>query len=113
MSKYVQHRSGDGEKWKLRDCGYNNSNHKTWVIDTDFSISTNCMELPRSEYVECSPPEEWEDVTVECDWGNAGEGMEAIIFHQGLRLLADRGYRLRKIKDMYNISYFIVERRKS
>lgn len=107
MSKYVQHRSGDGEKFEVHEEHFN-----AWSI---FLCKPGVPDyrLPKSEYVECSPPEEWQDVTEECDWGNAGEGMEAIIFHQGLRLLADRGYRLRKIKDMYNISYFIVERRKS
>ena len=104
MSKYVQHRSGDGEKWEVLT---------KWEDGFNARTSGRVYYLPSSEYVECSPPEEWQDVTEECDWGNAGEGMEAIIFHQGLRLLADRGYRLRKIKDMYNISYFIVERRKS
>ena len=110
MSKWVQHRSGDGEKWEVIGQG---GRTKDYELEWSVKKGEHCYNLPKSEYIECSPPEEWEDVTVECDWGNAGEGMEAIIFHQGLRLLADRGYRLRKIKDMYNISYFIVERRKS
>ena len=109
MSKWVQHKSGQGEKYVAED-----EYIYTWKVPIKERYSNLLRwDLPKSEYVECSPPEEWQDVTEECDWGNAGEGMEAIIFHRGLRLLADRGYRLRKIKDMYNISYFIVERRKS
>jgi len=67
MSKWVQHKSGVGEKWKLRDCAYNDQDHKTWVLEPNFSIASNFMELPRSEYIEVSPPVVWEDVT---DWFN-------------------------------------------
>ena len=66
MSRWVRHKSGQGEKWKVRDCSYNaNLRNRTWVIDCDFKISSNCMELPRSEYILTDPPEEWQDVTGE------------------------------------------------
>jgi hypothetical protein len=58
--RWVQHKSGQGEKWKVRDCIHNQlSDKQTWVIDNDVFG----LELPRSEYIECAPPEVWTDVT--------------------------------------------------
>lgn len=104
MKKYVQHISGQGEKWELRDCAYNeNNNKKTWVINSGFDISSNCMELPRSEFKPCDPPEEWEDVTKQF-------GSNDICIH----LSIDSAFlRVRKIDYFHNGPCFIVERKKS
>ena len=119
MSKWVQHKSGQGEKWEV-DERY--SEHNDFYRVRQPHDSQYVLRLPISEYIECSPPEEWEDVTAECDWGSAGEGLEATIFHSGLSLLAGRGYRLRRVKlypaelgtgDNRTKWAFIVERRKS
>ena len=118
MSRWVQHKSGQGEKWEVLET-------KTGFEEFEWRVKANshCYhhDLPKSEYIECPPPEEWEDVTAECDWGSAGEGLEATIFHSGLRLLAGRGYRLRRVKlypaelgtgDNRTKWAFIVEKRK-
>ena len=116
MSTWVQHKSGQGNKYEAME-----KREEYWAV----SSKSNCwyLRLPLDEYIECSPPEhEWVDVTAECDWGNAGEGLEATIFHSGLRLLAGRGYRVRKV-ELYKAhpesaqnctqQAFIVEKRKS
>lgn len=116
MKQYVQHISGQGEKWKLRDCKYNeNNNNKTWVIDAEFNISSNCMELPRSEYKICTPPEEWEDVTNDCEFN---DDLHHLVCEKS-RAVAGQyvgivpHYRFRKIDGCYRGSCFIVEKRKS
>jgi hypothetical protein len=62
MSKYVQHKSGHGEKWPLADCQLAGSN----VWDIAASTVSNYLVLPKSEYVEVPGPEVWVDVTSEC-----------------------------------------------
>ena len=54
MSKYVQHKSGVGEKWKVEG-----EEEDVWYIKREpFNLW-----LPRSEYLEVPGPERWEDVT--------------------------------------------------
>jgi hypothetical protein len=48
--KWIQHISGQGQKWELVS---------DWHWHNGFHF------LPKSEYVDCEPPEEWEDVTGE------------------------------------------------
>lgn len=125
MKKYVQHISGQGKKWELRECRYNENNNKeTWVINDG-------MELPRSEFKPCDPPEEWEDVTDACEidsYSNAAGEFYSILHLGGLHLISadgkprggdcnvmykKYGYRLRKIDHLHNGPCFIVERKKS
>lgn len=109
MKKYVQHISGQGEKWKVeRDENY------TWRA-TNTRILTD---LPKSEYKICTPPEEWEDITRECEWTHECYDSWYIKAANGDRIEAYRNgpYRVRKIDLLYehcNHAYaFIVERRK-
>lgn len=52
MSRWVQHISGQGEKWEVRD-GYN-------PLNSDWSVygknRADRHYLPKSEYLECQPP---------------------------------------------------------
>ena len=58
MSKWVQHRSGDGEKWEVITIMNGND---YWVVHNQGRNTE--LKLPLSEYIECSPPEAWVDVT--------------------------------------------------
>lgn len=65
--QYVQHKSGQGEKWKFpadqRVCNIT-PNHPHFVAVDHLNGGELC--LPKSEYVLCDPPEVWKDVTNEC-----------------------------------------------
>ena len=65
MERWVQHKSGQGEKWEVIDSGYAS-------ISAKFPATgpTSQLILPKSEYVACDPPERWEDVTdrIRVDW---------------------------------------------
>lgn len=59
MPRYVQHKSGVGEKWKV----FSEEPLKWGCYRRGISLG-----LPKSEYIECPPPEQWVDVTGECEW---------------------------------------------
>lgn len=59
--RWVQHMSGQGEKWEVHDEGNDN-----WVVIPKNKPSF-CHRLPKSEYRLCDPPEEWRNVTREHD----------------------------------------------
>ncbi len=62
MPKWVQHISGQGEKWELDDVIWNDRHsNKTWVTTPSGAIGV--IELPRSEYHIVAPPEQWETCT--------------------------------------------------
>lgn len=52
MSRWVQHISGQGEKWEVRD-GYNPLS-SNWSVYGKHSAERHY--LPKSEYRECPPP---------------------------------------------------------
>lgn len=115
--KWVQHISGQGEKWGIVDL-WPNHPHLWRVIDhQNKQHGDGCAWFPKSEYILCDPPEEWEDVTGECEWMNSGSELTATIYHLGHCLTANRGYRFRKVKlaelDGFTREAFIVERKKS
>lgn len=61
-TQWVQHFSGQGEKYKLRNCGHNQmESYKTWIIELSEDGLFN-VAFPRSEYRPCPPPERWEVV---------------------------------------------------
>lgn len=62
MSRWVQHISGQGQKWEVYE-PHNSS--KLWAVNLG-DARDNCAYLPVFEYVLCDPPEQWEDVTGEC-----------------------------------------------
>lgn len=112
--RWVQHISGQGEKWELSDCPYNTYEKNTWVVVHDFNISSFTMELPRAEYRLCDPPEQWEDVTADCD---VVDSHLKVIACKGETILGRGKYRLRKVHGMGKPSAvpcehaFIVERK--
>ena len=117
MSQWVQHISGQGEKWEVRDTAYNTSDslHTDWQVMSKDGMSHF---LPKSEYTPCDPPERWVDVTAECEIDPIGEDIR----HKGKPTIRYHGYRLRKVpvnrvgpsyKDGYQPGWaFIVEKRR-
>ena len=102
-TKWVQHISGQGEKWE-----YEWEGPIAWICKT---TGQNGMVLPKSEYLPCDPPELWVDVTEECGWVDPGNGERGGISHYGLGnavCTVYAGYRLRK-----NGCHFIVERKET
>jgi hypothetical protein len=57
--KWVQHISGQGQKWEV----FTEFEDQFWIVNAP-TLSTRPY-LPRSEYVECEGPEEWEDATAD------------------------------------------------
>ena len=113
MAKWVRHISGQGEKWevneKYTECG-------EWcVIAKDDGVRAKIHWLPKSEYKECEPLEEWEDVSRDCyvTFSTLLEEYKVVcIGHNRQHLYEAEGYRLRKIDGLHNGPAFIVERRK-
>lgn len=115
VTQWVQHMSGQGEKWEIR--GDQTDRHGWWVAR---DLSAEIVRLPKSEYVPCSPPERWEDVTEECEPQANGE-----IWHMhnhrrsGIYVGQANGYRLCKVQfpSNENVNFkkwaFIVERKVS
>jgi hypothetical protein len=122
VKKWVQHISGQGEKWEVRDCAYNlmePPNDDICVINPNPGKGISRYHfLPKSEYILCDPPKEWEDVTSEVEKsitpGNYRCGHIDIIGMVG----AGEDYRLTKMLLEHGPTAtqkwaFIVERRKS
>lgn len=97
MSTWVQHMSGQGEKWELSD-DQSPCDRGEWRVESK-EVRGAYLYLPQSEYVECSPPEKWQDVTDECEFSEV---------HNHLNLSAARamagqyvplvsGYRFKKV----------------
>jgi len=59
MSQWVQHISGQGEKWKVTH------ENEIGFIVSHKGIQYACT-LPKSEYRLCEPPEKWVDCTETC-----------------------------------------------
>jgi hypothetical protein len=59
--KWVRHISGQGEKWEVVSDWHN---EHQWAVRSG-PVPCGYHFLPKSEYVECEPPEEWVDVTEE------------------------------------------------
>lgn len=95
MAQWVQHKSGQGEKWEVVN-GVSGSFYVTVFRDNGYAGY-----LPKSEYVPCDPPERWVDVTEQCTVVGSGN----IILWGDTRLTEhtyftrDCGdYRLRKVQ---------------
>lgn len=58
MSQWVQHISGQGEKWEVVHTGMKSTE---WAVNDKRGIGKHY--LPTSEYILCDPPEEWEVCT--------------------------------------------------
>ena len=90
-TRWVQHISRQGQKWKLTCEGPSDS--ACWYVGP--------YALPKSEYRLCEPPERWVDVTAHCFYqgntlmeGPEEGGHKWILSVEGIH---SGGYRLRKI----------------
>lgn len=105
MKQYVQHISGQGEKWEV----LSDNCHKTeWRVKA--RTHEFFHDIPKSEYRLCDPPEEWEDASNEFKVTPSGGSL--VKLDDSRILSAAEGYRLRKIDGMHNGPAFIIERRK-
>ena len=77
--KYVQYKNDpNGTKWEVLD----ESPHLWMVAHLNFRIN-----LPKSDYILCPPPERWTDVTELCRVDNAASSCDRgrlSILHRGL-----------------------------
>ena len=103
MSKWVQHISGQGQKWEVE----NDIDTFEYQVHSKDKRLTMFHYFPTSEYVPCAPPEEWEDVTAECEVSPTG-----FITLNG-RPLEYANFRFTKIDHLHNGPAFIIERRKA
>lgn len=87
--RWVQHISGQGEKWEVHD--EEDNLPLAWrVLNKVRQVN---FYLPKSEYYLCDPPEVWRDVTQECEVDSDG-----IITHFGRTTIPTFGYRRRKVQ---------------
>ena len=117
MSQWVQHMSGQGEKWEVESCLSN----AVWRVHTEDTTITVFHYLPVSEYTLCDPPEQWEDVTESLAMEETMWGLPRLKYPDGT--VADNtNHRFRKVRlflekpDSVNNCEqwaFIVERRKA
>ncbi|MFN3075369.1 MAG: hypothetical protein ABT940_00535 [Alphaproteobacteria bacterium] len=118
MTQWVQHISGQGEKWEV---SYDDKHTSQWGVQVGTGIRQYYHWLPKSEYRLCEPPEVWVDVTdgVTVQSGRSKTtGLSSEFVYHGdnhlANLVCGGNYRLRKIAIAgVNGSAFIVERKQS
>ena len=103
MSQWVQHKSGQGEKWEVVDMR-GMGQPDIWETVRKCPIG-GAYWLPTSEFVLCDPPEQWVDVTGDCDvpvfqkpypgYAQVWHGVN-LLFGVGDELVS--GYRIRKVR---------------
>jgi hypothetical protein len=108
MSQWVQHISGQGEKWPVTttdDYGYQ--------VDKKDGKRADFYDLPKSEYCLCEPPEQWVDVTQDCSVKDFPEYSQLMHGHQPVKVQNGQ-YRFRKVQICEKSTslqwVFIVER---
>lgn len=116
MSKWVQHKSGQGEKWELTEEQSSTYGTVEWRVKA--KEHEYFHEVPKSEYVLVDPPEQWEDITGQCVWTDSNYHECYIkVTPSGDRIEAQIEppcpYRVRKIDGPHNGPAFIVERKRS
>ena len=93
MSQWVQHMSGQGEKWEV-DCCLSNA---VWRVHTRDTTITVFHYLPVSEYILCDPPEQWQDVTESLTMEETMWGLPRLKYPDGA--VADNtNHRFRKVE---------------
>ena len=110
--KWVQHISGQGEKWEVTGRLYNSESNTDWQVYPGVRVADEIEfhYLPKSEYRLCEElSEKWEDVTDEYNVINARVLSYTSEGFQNIRA-SDR---LRKINHIHNGPCFIIERKKS
>lgn len=110
--KYVQHFSGTGGKYEVRNFDESGVSWQTFSHkDRDL-----LHYLPKGEYVLCSAPDVWEDITSQCEVVYAGGETLKMNYGTGLVRFITwcDGFRLNKIKlsayDNYEFA-FVVEKK--
>lgn len=89
MAQWVQHKSGQGQKWEV--VGTHPHNYEVLATHT-----AGCSHwLPKSEYVLCDPPERWENITDNCEYINPLDGVARLV-HDEKPVLA-KECRIRKV----------------
>ncbi len=104
--KWVQHISGQGEKWEVVSEDFA-TNSLEWQVYMKQMQGTYHW-LPKSEYRLCEPPEVWRDVTGECvvtadTWPPGAEygtaiAMHSCVLYEPTHWVKTEGYRLRKVE---------------
>ena len=96
--QYVQHISGQGEKWEVLKLTLGGDDGSGWPVRSKENFRSSYT-LPKSEYVLCEPPPpvvQWKDVTAECEVNESGW-----ITHHDRLTTQDNGYRRRKVQLEY------------
>jgi len=105
--KWVQHISGQGEKWVVHE-----DKGAVWYVFPKCLTQGNAV-LPKSEYLLCSPPEQWVDVTAECKVDTLENQCSLVRNSESVTTWG--GYRFRKINakehSVAHNMYFIVEKK--
>lgn len=123
QKRYVQHKSGQGEKWEVVLEVQNG-----WKVSILSGLAMgNETWFPKSEYRLCEP-EEWEDITEHCSVGDAvcmtaKDGIQrlSILFNDPETYVNTdifhpcqvSHFNVQKIDHIHNGPCFIVERKKS
>ena len=106
--RWVQHISGQGEKWEVEGLG---ESKVRWITDGRDGLRNH---LPKSEYILCNPPEEWENVTGEYLTNGFVIGQTS---SPEKYTWLKKGDRIRKVKlldaNYHPTDAFIVKRKKS
>ena len=89
--QYVQHISGQGEKWEVVSEDFFTSLFE-WKVRMKSLQDDPFHWLPKSEYRLCPAPEAWKDVTEECVLDERGA-----VMHKGFNTFGDEKYRRRKV----------------
>jgi|CXWL01.1.fsa_nt_gi hypothetical protein len=75
VTQYVQHISGQGEKWEVSASDQLGKCNEWEVLDKQHAQL--CHYLPKSEYRLCPAPEVWVDVTETCEIGDYSNNIGA------------------------------------
>jgi len=93
--QWVQHVSGQGEKWEVAK-----EYEEEWAVQKKV-VQPSFLYFPKSEFRLTSPPEQWVDVTEQCRIDEDGP-MCQLVKHDGeVRFVTawnGRSYRLRKVR---------------
>jgi hypothetical protein len=91
--RYVQHKSGQGEKWKVYQGDLDRFKDLYFCEKDMISYA-----LPKSEYIECAAPEVWtectrEVVTVNQNGRSINQLNDSGLWHAGVTAIANPRYR--------------------
>jgi hypothetical protein len=94
VSRYVQHISGQGEKWEVVESFFCSSQ---WAVKAEMFGSHHF--LPKSEYKLLEPPERWVDISTRCVTCERVAAEQGSVLEDDRVVIAriERGYRLRKV----------------